>query len=260
MWNPMLSQEEKIPGYIRGFVRRFYQISIDYRGTLAQPGRIAIAVPSKNGILYGVAQKVDEPQKVLKILDKQENDGCQKMIVKFSPKKDSMVSERNSTLTFSENNSLISFQSPYVSKKTSHTKIHRSLQQGPSKAYEILERRSTASDNTRMSFISNTSKERIFKQIVQIPSVECVMFAGNLDHYLYSAEPDLDEIVQQISVASGSAGSNSEYVFKLAKCMREYWPHIHDEHLFSIEERLRTLAGLQQESDSDEDCMSIVFS
>jgi len=57
-WNPGFLYNKCITGYIRGFVRRFWQGSISHRGTPNKPGRVATLVAEKEGITWGCAYKV----------------------------------------------------------------------------------------------------------------------------------------------------------------------------------------------------------
>ena len=51
----------------------------------------------------------------------------------------------------------------------------------------------------------------------------------------------LQDTAEQIVQSIGKSGTNSEYVLKLASIMREIAPHVHDEHLFSLEEKVLDL-------------------
>jgi len=79
VWKVDFPYETKQPGYIKGFLRRFYQNSIDHRGTYEKPGRVVTLVPSENSddIVYGVAYKIADHQRdeVIKHLDFREKNG-----------------------------------------------------------------------------------------------------------------------------------------------------------------------------------------
>ncbi|KAJ1927596.1 hypothetical protein IWQ60_002775 [Tieghemiomyces parasiticus] len=75
------------PGYIKGFVRRFWQESHDHRGTDEHPGRVVTLVPVEElgrfednlseTITWGMAYKVakDKVEEVRQHLDHREKDG-----------------------------------------------------------------------------------------------------------------------------------------------------------------------------------------
>uniref|UniRef100_A0A1A9X2C8 glutathione-specific gamma-glutamylcyclotransferase n=1 Tax=Glossina brevipalpis TaxID=37001 RepID=A0A1A9X2C8_9MUSC len=57
-WNPGFEYERSITGYIKGFVRRFWQGNVTHRGTLEKPGRVATLVEDYEGLCWGCAYKI----------------------------------------------------------------------------------------------------------------------------------------------------------------------------------------------------------
>ena len=51
----------------------------------------------------------------------------------------------------------------------------------------------------------------------------------------------LDTLARHVAGSRGPSGCNTEYVLNLARAMREIAPHTKDEHLFSLEDKLREL-------------------
>ncbi|XP_059619245.1 glutathione-specific gamma-glutamylcyclotransferase 1 [Phlebotomus argentipes] len=60
-WNPGFEFTKCITGYIRGYVRRFWQGNTTQRGTTDKPGRVATLVENKEGITWGCAYKIAGP-------------------------------------------------------------------------------------------------------------------------------------------------------------------------------------------------------
>ncbi|KAL4810162.1 ChaC-like protein-domain-containing protein [Aspergillus unguis] len=44
IWKPPPHYDQRVPGYIEGYVRRFWQASTDHRGTPEQPGRVVTVI------------------------------------------------------------------------------------------------------------------------------------------------------------------------------------------------------------------------
>ena len=58
---------------------------------------------------------------------------------------------------------------------------------------------------------------------------------------LYLGESPLGLIAEQVTMASGHAGHNVEYVTRLAEYTRQHLPHVHDHHLFSLDTLIREI-------------------
>ncbi|KAM3956470.1 putative glutathione-specific gamma-glutamylcyclotransferase 2 [Aphomia sociella] len=94
IWKVDFAYELKVEGYIKGYLRRFYQHSIDHRGIPEQPGRVVTLVPSHDAdsIVWGVAYKIrsKDIEQVTNHLDFREKNGYSKKTVTFHPKDNSV--------------------------------------------------------------------------------------------------------------------------------------------------------------------------
>lgn len=167
VWKVDFPYERKLVGYVKGFMRRFYQHSTDHRGTPDNPGRVVTLIPSQNSEdqVWGVAYKIREQDIdfVVKHLDYREKGGYKRANITFYPKSE--------------------LDAPF----------------------------------------------------------DITIYVGTADNFQFAGEAKIEEIARQIVNSKGPSGTNVEYVCNLAKAMREIAPHVLDEHLYSIEERVLNL-------------------
>jgi len=84
MWRPAFSFEYSRPGYIRGFERRFWQGSVDHRGTPDAPGRVVTLVRKADALCWGTAFKIrrEDKEQIYAALDLRESGGYSRETVK----------------------------------------------------------------------------------------------------------------------------------------------------------------------------------
>ncbi|RZC39929.1 ChaC domain containing protein [Asbolus verrucosus] len=70
---------------------------------------------------------------------------------------------------------------------------------------------------------------------------EIIIYLANHNNPQYAGPADIDSIANQIVKSVGPSGTNIEYVFNLAKAMRDIAPEVNDEHLFTIERKIQNL-------------------
>ncbi|XP_046742960.1 putative glutathione-specific gamma-glutamylcyclotransferase 2 [Diprion similis] len=70
---------------------------------------------------------------------------------------------------------------------------------------------------------------------------QLTIYIGGEDNPNFAGSEDMDTIARHILVAHGPSGANIEYLYKLANAMRTVAPGVNDQHLFSLEARVRKL-------------------
>lgn len=81
IWRPEFPYEERLPGYIVGYSRRFWQRSTDHRGTPQAPGRVVTLLADPDALCWGMAYRVTPADRdaVLASLDHREQAGYERI-------------------------------------------------------------------------------------------------------------------------------------------------------------------------------------
>ncbi|CAO2834497.1 unnamed protein product [Amaranthus hypochondriacus] len=64
IWKAGFNYDERLPGFVTGYRRVFYQGSTDHRGTPEYPGRTVTLEPAPDEICYGVAYKISQKEDI----------------------------------------------------------------------------------------------------------------------------------------------------------------------------------------------------
>ncbi|KAF8588518.1 ChaC-like protein [Ramaria rubella] len=182
----------QIPGFLKGFVRRFAQSSSDHRGTPENPGRVVTLIHSEDwaafsgsdpfpegDIVWGIAYTIDPEYEVevRNYLDYREKDGY--------------------TINFTD-------------------------------VYAVVDGR---------------------EQVV-VPQVSTsFVYVGRNDNPSFVGPEPLDGLAEHIWYSVGPSGRNKDYLYDLAKAVRQLAPESYDSHLFALEVRLSVWNMILVDSD-----------
>ncbi len=88
LWRPGFEHGERVRGFVRGYTRRFWQGSVDHRGTPDNPGRVVTLVEAAGEECWGVVYRIDGQSiaAVLSQLDEREQGGYRRVNIPFVAK------------------------------------------------------------------------------------------------------------------------------------------------------------------------------
>ena len=84
-------------------------------------------------------------------------------------------------------------------------------------------------------------EETIFTSQEKDATFKLNLYLANEENDEYLGPAEMEEIASQVYNSVGPSGRNIDYVLNLAKAVRETMPHVNDQHLFDLEQRLLTL-------------------
>ena len=95
IWRPAFPYSERRWGFVRGWIRRFWQASTDHRGVPEAPGLVATLIPCENATCWGMAYKVENGSRaeVLRKLDDRESGGYQRYWLPVQTEDKSIIPE-----------------------------------------------------------------------------------------------------------------------------------------------------------------------
>ena len=95
--------------------------------------------------------------------------------------------------------------------------------------------------NQRETSAYTTHKVTFYPKETDIPPFPVLVYIGAESSPGFLGPLPLQDLAEQIVQSRGKSGQNSDYVLKLASIMREIAPGVHDEHLFTLEEKVLEL-------------------
>ncbi|MFV1977791.1 MAG: gamma-glutamylcyclotransferase [Myxococcota bacterium] len=83
VWRPAFPYLQRLPGFISGWARRYWQGSTDHRGVPEAPGRVVTLIPAPQHQCWGIAYRVAPRAwgRVTEALDHRERGGFDRMDV-----------------------------------------------------------------------------------------------------------------------------------------------------------------------------------
>ncbi|KAF1840382.1 ChaC-like protein [Cucurbitaria berberidis CBS 394.84] len=210
IWKPPPHYDQRIPGYIEGYVRRFWQASEDHRGTPEAPGRVVTLIdrahwdtltdhhePTEK--VWGAAYHIPSSKvaEVRTYLDIREINGYSIQFTPFHPA---------APLTTTE----ISFSPP------------------PPNPEPLISKGIKRSRTTSIQGEPNTP-------------IRCLVYIGLPSNPQFLGPQDPDALARKILESKGPSGENREYLFNLEGALKGLSRASGDAHVSDLVHRCRAL-------------------
>ncbi|PSN69704.1 ChaC-domain-containing protein, partial [Corynespora cassiicola Philippines] len=224
IWKPPPHYDQRVPGYIEGYVRRFWQPqSEDHRGTPEAPGRVATLIdrahwdtlsdhhePTER--VWGAAYHIPTAKvaEVRSYLDLREINGYSIQFTPFHP-------------------------APFVTSITSPPTSPPELQNGA----PPLRRSITAST----TILAQPEKQQ--------PPIKCLVYIGLPSNPQFLGPQDPQGLAAHILKSKGPSGENKEYLFALEKSLLELSKDSGDAHVSDLVRRAKEIEARERGADAD---------
>lgn len=226
IWKPPPHYDQRIPGYIEGYVRRFWQASEDHRGTPEAPGRVVTLISKQHwdtlsdahqatervwGAAYHIpSSKVAE---VREYLDIREINGYSIQFTPFHP-----ASSTSITIT-----------SPPAALSTAADAVQ------------------TQTGIRRQSTISLTPIP---------PPIRCLVYIGLPSNPQFLGPQDPDALARKILESRGPSGENKEYLYNLGEALKGLGKESGDDHVEDLVRRCKEIEDLDGNQETRVDQVS----
>ncbi|KAF2270767.1 ChaC-domain-containing protein [Lojkania enalia] len=247
IWKPPPHYDKRIPGYIEGYVRRFWQTSEDHRGTPEAPGRVATLIDRSHwetltdhhaptervwGAAYHIpASRVPE---VRAYLDIREINGYSIQFTPFHPAPfTATISSPPSSPSF------LDLQHRIPSHNTSalgNGAQDRASADGASKPTRHKQTLSISMSTT----ISATTEPS------GLP-IRCLVYIGLPENPQFLGPQDPDVLARRILSSRGPSGENKEYLYMLERSLLELSKDSGDSHVSDLVRRAREIENEELE-------------
>lgn len=202
IYKPPPHTEVRVPGYITGYVRRFWQSSNDHRGTPEAPGRVVTLIEYEFWKLLTKNQKTSldnsrqNSQLNTCLSNSSDPHGAPEdgktwgVAYKIIPKYASMVKEY---LDYREKNGYTEHQIPFTIDPTFLDNFNKA--------------------NLKWKF-SNEEKDIVFEK--NLPTViVCHAYIGTPENEAFIGPQEPENLAHHIVLSKGPSGENREYLYKL---------------------------------------------
>ncbi|KAE8548734.1 hypothetical protein EYB25_009115 [Talaromyces marneffei] len=219
IWKPPPHFDKRVPGYISGYVRRFWQASTDHRGTPERPGRVVTVIEKS------FWETLDDPHKTLESSNSSTVWGAAYHIPA------SHAEEVHDYLDVREIDGYTVHYTPFYAVRPKDEQPPSQHQQSP------------------LSELLPTSSKPI----------TCMVYIGQPTNPQFLRDPAKRHpasVAEVISRGVGQSGRNPEYLYLLEKALEGLGLGLADGHVTDLVRRVKAIEGLHDrkwEADEEEE-------
>ncbi|KAF2204628.1 ChaC-like protein [Delitschia confertaspora ATCC 74209] len=235
--------DQRIPGYIQGYVRRFWQASEDHRGTPEAPGRVVTLIDRKHWEtltdhheptekVWGAAYHIPSVHvaEVKNYLDIREINGYSIQFTPFHPAPfTTSISSPSSTPGPTNTNPL----------------------DGPPGGEDNKNSLAELATKTTKSRSRSRSEIHAMTSISSHPSpMTCLVYIGLPENPQFTGPQDPEELARHILRSRGPSGENKEYLYMLEKSLSELGRGSGDAHVSDLAQRAKEIEAREGVADA----------
>ncbi|KAI0952601.1 hypothetical protein AcV7_008349 [Taiwanofungus camphoratus] len=202
----------QVPGFLKGYVRRFAQMSHDHRGTPENPGRAVTLVHNEDWEAFSGSVSIQ----------------------RFTPgyKQDSLM--------------CVACKDPFPHDDVVWGIAYTINPLYESEVRDYLDYREK--DGYTLEQLDVYGLENGVEKVV-VHNAFC--YVGHNDNPSFIGSEPLDVLAKRIWQSVGPSGRNKDYLYELAAAVRELAPESYDSHLFALETRCRELDSRRGDHDEE---------